>query len=640
MRPPYRPKLAISPCRFCGASFSTTGARRGRKQSRILPDSPARTRFAPSPTGYLHLGSLRTALFNYLLSKRTGGQFLLRIEDTDQKRTIAGAEQRLYEDLQWAGLQWDEGPIVGGPYGPYRQSERTSLGIYTEEIRKLISTKHAYRCFCSQERLDTLARHRNELGLPPGYDGACKGISPEEAEERAHNGEPNVVRLSVTGPFPMFTDLVFGKTGQNQTTGAGRLSSQPSDPILLKSDGYPTYHLANVVDDHHMKISHVIRGTEWMSSTPLHVALYNAFGWEPPAFGHVPLLTEKSGQKLSKRNVDIDISFFRDKNEVFPEALDNFAALLGWSHSRKSDIFSLKDLAQTFDLKLTKGNTIVSFEKLWFLQSAHAQRYAAEGGPEAESMINRIEKAVKAQYTAKQLSPLLKKHTLREHIASIIREGGARGYTNASKFIENNKSFFTASLDRPPYAANTPSPSPSPSKKKTQPEHEPESQTVTPGTTPPTTLTPTVTPIATLHTAAAALCLVPDEHWNTETHRQNISYLLSDSSYSSSPSSSSSSSTSTPTPSPSPSALASEKRFRKDLYNYLRWALSGGAPGISIPATMAILGRDECVRRLREAREMTISLQQEDEGLAGGRGGKLEGASWSAIRRQMASSEI
>ncbi|EEH04322.1 glutamyl-tRNA synthetase [Histoplasma capsulatum G186AR] len=614
MRPPYRPKRAISPCIFCGARFSTTAGRLARKQSKLLPDSPARTRFAPSPTGYLHLGSLRTALFNYLLSKRTGGKFLLRIEDTDQKRIVPGSEQRLYEDLQWAGLLWDEGPIVGGLYGPYKQSERTSLGIYGQEISKLISAKHAYRCFCSQERLDTLARHRNDLGLPPGYDGACREISPEEAEERAHNGELNVVRLRVTGPFPIFTDLVFGKIGQNQTAGAGRLSSQQSDPILLKSDGYPTYHLANVIDDHYMKISHVIRGTEWMASTPLHVALYNAFGWEPPAFGHVPLLTEKSGQKLSKRNVDIDISFFRDKEEVFPEALNNFAALLGWSHSRKSDIFSLKDLEQIFDLKLTKGNTVVSFEKLWFLQSAHAQRYATEGGPEAKSMVDRIEKAVRAQFTDEQLSPLLKNHTLDERIASIIREGGARGYTNAAKFIENNRPFFTSFLNRPPYNPTTPSPP----QEKSQPKSETETSSAIP---------PTTTPIAALHTAAAALCLVPVEHWTTETHKQNISYLVGDSSYSSQLASFSPSSPSFPTQTQTPStpAFASEKQFRKDLYHYLRWALCGGAPGISIPATMAILGRDECVRRLLEAKELTTPLQHESENLAGGQGGKLQG---------------
>ncbi|EEH44798.2 glutamate-tRNA ligase [Paracoccidioides brasiliensis Pb18] len=627
MRPPFRALFTKAPGRFCGASFfSTTTASHGHRQSRLLPDSLVRTRFAPSPTGYLHLGSLRTALFNYLLAKRTGGQFLLRIEDTDQKRTIAGAEQRLCEDLQWAGLQWDEGPIVGGPYGPYRQSERTSMGIYKEEIRKLIFTGHAYRCFCSPERLDTLARHRNELGLLPGYDGTCRGISPEEAEDRSRNGESNVVRLRVSGPFPMFTDLVFGKTGQNLTASAGRLSSQQSDPILIKSDGYPTYHLANVVDDHHMKISHVIRGTEWMSSTPLHVALYNAFGWEPPAFGHVPLLTEKSGQKLSKRNVDIDISFFRDRQEVFPEALDNFAALLGWSHSRKTDIFSLKELEQTFDLKLTKGNAIVSFEKLWFLQSAHAQRYATKGGPEFEFMIDRIEKALKQRYTSEQL---LGQHNQRERIASIIREGGARTYINASKFIDDNKSFFTNTLDRPAYDPVTPSPS----KKKSQLEPEIE----TPRTVPLTNAS-TATPITVLHAAAAALCLVPDEHWTTETHKQNILNLLADNiSPSASPCATSSAASTSP-----PSTSASEKQFRKDIYHYLRWALLGGAPGINIPATMAILGREECVRRLQEARQLTMLMQQEGLSLMGGiDGAGLKGGarSWDALKKQAANSD-
>ncbi|KAK2771218.1 Glutamate--tRNA ligase mitochondrial [Emmonsiellopsis sp. PD_33] len=582
MRPPYRPLLARAHCASCCARFSTTAARRARKQPRQLPDSPARTRFAPSPTGYLHLGSLRTALFSYLLAKRTGGQFLLRVEDTDQ----------------WAGLQWDEGPIVGGPYGPYRQSERTALNIYTNEIHKLISSGHAYRCFCSPERLDTLARHRNELGLPPGYDGTCKGISAEESEERAHNGEPNVVRLRVTGPYPMFNDLVFGKTGQNQNPGAaqkGGLVNQLSDPILLKSDGYPTYHLANVVDDHHMKITHVIRGTEWMSSTPLHMALYNAFGWEPPAFGHVPLLIEKSGQKLSKRNADIDISFFRDKQEVFPEALANFSALLGWSHQQKSDIFSLKALEQMFDLKLTKGNTIVAFEKLWFLQSAHAQRYAAEGGPEFEALVNRIEKAVREKYTEEQLPPLPTNQTLHDRIASILREGGARTYTNTTKFLEDNKPFFTRSLDRPPYTPVAPS--------------KPKSKTTA---VEPTAPEPT-TPITTLHTTCAALSLVPPAHWTTETHKENISFILA---------SDTTPTTTTTSPLPqSQSQSQSQKRLRADLYHYLRWALSAGSPGISIPATMAILGRDECLRRLEEARSLT--RDEEGEGVVKARSRRM-----------------
>ncbi|CAG8377159.1 unnamed protein product [Penicillium salamii] len=331
-------------CIQCRACSSSAGAQ-VRNSKNKLPDAPARTRFAPSPTGYLHLGSLRTALFNYLLAKRTGGQFLLRIEDTDQKRTIPGAEQRLYDDLQWAGLNWDEGPVVGGPYGPYRQSERTDL--YRSHANDLISNGHAYRCFCSAERLDTMAQHRSQAGLTPGYDRKCGDLSAEESEDRAANGETHIIRLKVEG-YPMFNDLVYGKTGQNKPNNKKLdfIDRVYDDPILIKSDGHPTYHLANVVDDHCMKITHVIRGTEWMPSTPMHMALYNAFKWTPPQFGHVPLLVDQKGQKLSKRNADIDLSSFKDKQGVFASTLVNFAALLGWSHSQKSDVLSLQELEQ------------------------------------------------------------------------------------------------------------------------------------------------------------------------------------------------------------------------------------------------------------------------------------------------------
>ncbi|TPX20934.1 Glutamate--tRNA ligase mitochondrial [Coccidioides immitis] len=568
MRPSASRFFARSPwvCKSCRASFSSTTTRAAKKTKSRLPDSPARTRFAPSPTGYLHLGSLRTALFNYLLAKRTGGQFLLRIEDTDQKRTIPGAEQRLYEDLQWAGLQWDEGPVVGGPYGPYRQSERTAL--YKSQAENLISTGHAYRCFCSSERLDKLARHRHDLGLAPGYDGACIDISKEESEERAANGEAHVVRLRVAESYPMFEDIVYGKTGQNRAGNGGKKAELVDtfvDPILLKSDGYPTYHLANVVDDHFMKITHVIRGTEWMSSTPMHVALYNAFQWQPPKFGHVPLLVEKNGQKLSKRNADIDIAHFRDKQAVMPDTLVNFAALLGWSHLRKSDVFSLKELEEIFDLRLTKGNTTVAFEKLWFLQKSHAQRYAATGGPKFDELVRLVSNAAESVYTPEQYFPILKSRNLKEYVSSILREG-PRSYTNPTEFINVNKSFFTQTIDRPAY---------------------------TPATTTSSGDESTKIPISALHTAAAALSMVPASHWNSETHRANIeAYMYAD-----------------PSPELGPKEQkTSQQLFRKELYHYLRWALSGGAPGIGIPSTMEILGREESVKRLDEARETTKSL--------------------------------
>ncbi|KAJ6184089.1 hypothetical protein N7519_005390 [Penicillium mononematosum] len=544
-------------------AFSSSPTAQAPNSKNKLPNGPARTRFAPSPTGYLHLGSLRTALFNYLLAKRTGGQFLLRIEDTDQKRTIPGAEQRLYDDLQWAGLNWDEGPVVGGPYGPYRQSERTAL--YQSHANDLISNGHAYRCFCSAERLDSIARHRSQAGLPPGYDRKCGDISAEESEDRAAKGEAHIIRLKVD-EYPVFNDLVYGKSGQNRPNNSKLdfIDRVYNDPVLIKSDGHPTYHLANVVDDHCMKITHVIRGTEWMPSTPMHMALYNAFKWTPPSFAHVPLLVDKSGQKLSKRNADIDLSSFRDQQGIFPSTLVNFASLLGWSHSEKSDVLSLKELEQIFNLKITRGNTVVSFEKLQFLQKGHVQRLAKSGGPEFDEMVKKVTSVVEESHPLDELDTILKGRTLPEYIAPLIR-ADANNYTNAEEFAQRNSTFFTPKLDRAPY--------------------KPVSQS-------------SEVPIQALHTAAAALTLVPSASWNIDTHRDNInSYDGSDSVVSSASESE--------TPAGSNTAA---KIFKKELYHYLRWALSASAPGPGISETMVVLGRDETLRRVQDAKALTQSL--------------------------------
>ncbi|KAB8069319.1 glutamyl-tRNA synthetase [Aspergillus leporis] len=580
MRRPHSGLFARRPwiCTQCSrARYSSVApsktTRAGNKKTN-LPDFPARTRFAPSPTGYLHLGSLRTALFNYLLAKRTGGQFLLRIEDTDQKRTISGAEQRLYDDLQWAGLHWDEGPTVGGPHGPYRQSERTA--IYRTHTHDLINNGHAYRCFCSADRLDAYARHRSQAGLAPGYDRKCAEIPVEESEDRAAKGESHVVRLKVE-EYPMFEDIVYGKTGQNRSPSKLDLIDRVyDDPILLKSDGHPTYHLANVVDDHFMKITHVIRGTEWMPSTPLHVALYNAFDWTPPRFGHVPLLVDKSGQKLSKRNADIDLTFFKDTQGVLATTLVNFAALLGWSHTQKSDIFSLEELEQVFSLKITKGNTVVAFEKLWFLQKAHAQRFATNGGPEFEEMVSKVSKVVEETCPAQELTPLLQSGSLAEYIAPLLR-ADAKSYTNASEFVQRNSTFFTTTLNRPTYTPVT-----STNKTQSQPQ--------------------SAIPMAALHIAAAALSLVPQSHWTINTHKFNIaSYDGASAIIPEEPDADvyGSSEEAVKT------RVTADKTFKKELYHYLRWALSASAPGPGIPETMVILGRAESLRRLQEAREMT-----------------------------------
>ncbi|KAL1969727.1 hypothetical protein VTN77DRAFT_8280 [Rasamsonia byssochlamydoides] len=576
-------------CIQCRANHSVASSnssqllRTGKKdKGDLLPDGPARTRFAPSPTGYLHLGSLRTALFNYLLAKRTGGQFLLRIEDTDQKRTIPDAEERLYEDLQWAGLQWDEGPNVGGPYGPYRQSERTH--IYRAHVDHLISTGHAYRCFCSAERLDALARHRNQAGLPIGYDRKCiNDLSRGDAEELAAYGKPHVVRLKADG-YPLFDDLVYGRTGHNRAGGGKKhldfIDRVYEDPILMKSDGYPTYHLANVVDDHTMGITHVIRGTEWMASTPMHVALYKAFKWTPPQFVHVPLLVDKDGQKLSKRNADIDISFFRDVEGIMPAALVNFAALLGWSHTQKSDVFSLEELKDIFNLKITKGNTVVAFEKLWFLQKAHAQRFVAEGGAEFEQMVNRVCEAAEQRWSKDELDSILQGRSLASYVAPLLR-ADAKSYTKPEEFLTRNQTFFTTSLERPPYE-------PAASGKS-------QSSSSAPGSS-------SSVPLSALHTAAAALSLVPESHWNVETHRFNISSYDGASAIADP-----ASPTDGDGDGDEAAKIAKDKAFKKELYHYLRWALSAGAPGPGIPETMEILGRAESVRRLEEARKLTMT---------------------------------
>jgi glutamyl-tRNA synthetase len=343
-------RRASTAVRAADATPSTSSLRRSPKKSnQRLPDYPARTRFAPSPTGYLHLGSLRTALFNYLLARSTGGQFLLRIEDTDRTRTIADAEKRLCDDLEWAGLSWDEGPDKGGPYGPYRQSERTA--IYQKHAHDLVESGHAYRCFCSTQRLRELADFQNSTGLPVSYDRKCADIPKEESDDRASKGEGHVIRLRMPATNRPFYDLVYGKVGGAKgVAGRERQDGAYDDSILLKSDQQPTYHLANVVDDHLMKITHVVRGSEWLTSTPKHMAMYDAFGWEPPQFAHVGLLVNESQAKLSKRDFDVDIASYRDKLGILPEALSNFVALLGWSHLSRSDCKSMEELIEQVGL--------------------------------------------------------------------------------------------------------------------------------------------------------------------------------------------------------------------------------------------------------------------------------------------------
>ncbi|KAK0738464.1 hypothetical protein B0T18DRAFT_335247 [Schizothecium vesticola] len=361
-----------SPVCLCPTKASTAAANttelKGLRSSKSteLPDSPCRTRFAPSPTGFLHLGSLRTALFNFLLAKATGGQFILRIEDTDQARTVPGAEERLYKDLKWAGLSWDEGPDVAGPYGPYRQSER--LDLYHQHAKILLDKGKAYRCFCSPEVLQEHTRIALKKGDRTSYPGTCRNISSEESDERASKGEPHAIRFLSPDKPARFVDLVYGSSRERDAS---------EEFVIIKRDGFPTYHFANVVDDRHMKITHVIRGAEWLISTPKHVSMYDAFGWQPPKFAHVGLLVDEQRQKLSKRHAGVDISEYQT-NATLPVALLNFSVLLGWSKAQKkgpnSDVMTLQEMIDNFSLKFTRGDIKVNFGKLGFLQEQHMLR--------------------------------------------------------------------------------------------------------------------------------------------------------------------------------------------------------------------------------------------------------------------------
>lgn len=302
-----------------------------------------RVRFAPSPTGYLHVGGARTAIYNYFFAKAMGGTFYLRIEDTDRKRYNEAALKDLIRDLKWLGLDWDEGPGVEGNVGPYFQSER--LDIYHREIQKLLDAGHAYYCFCSEERLNEVRAEQKKLGVAEtGYDRHCRGISREEAEKRIAAGEKAVIRFKipddgVTG----FDDLVRGHIEYR--------NELLDDLVLIKRDGYPTYHFASVVDDHLMGTTHVLRGDEWISSTPKHVLLYQAFGWEAPVWCHLPvILDSQNGGKLSKRNGAASVGEFRDLGYL-PSALVNYLALLGWNPGDDREVMSLNEMIEAFKLE-------------------------------------------------------------------------------------------------------------------------------------------------------------------------------------------------------------------------------------------------------------------------------------------------
>ncbi|KAF8603178.1 glutamyl-tRNA synthetase [Ceratobasidium sp. AG-I] len=350
-----------------------------------------RLRFAPSPTGSLHLGGLRTALFNHIMAKKLGGEWVLRIEDTDRSRLVPGSIDDIRKGLEWARIAYDHGPGIGGPHVPYIQSER--LDLYHGYTKRLLESGHAYRCFCGPQRLVETKEKLQKLGSNSTYDRACLNLSEEETARRVRAGERHVVRLNETsvGDVRPEADLIFGTSVQHTHAGL------PTDPILLKSDSFPTYHLASVVDDHEMEITHVLRGEEWLPSLPLHLDLYSALGLKPPRFGHLPLLLNPDGTKMSKRKGDVRVLDYMEKGWE-PDAVTNWLALTGWNHRRHSDIFhdhdheksptethkvpedvmtlsQLTEAVSPFDVThLTHRRTILDPGKLAFLNRHHISK--------------------------------------------------------------------------------------------------------------------------------------------------------------------------------------------------------------------------------------------------------------------------
>jgi len=322
-----------------------------------------RDRYAPSPTGLQHVGGIRTALFNYLFARSSGsqdGKFILRLEDTDRTRFDQSYVQNLYDTFDWLGFKWDEGPDSGGPFNPYIQSERTEH--YKKFAQELLDKGQAYYCFCTAERIEEVRKQREEAhSSESGYDRLCRQICPQDAAKRAASGEPCTVRLKIPlGETTRFNDYLLGDIEWKN-------DDVNPDPVLLKSDGFPTYHLANVVDDHLMHITHVLRAQEWLASTPLHVIMYRAFGWTPPEFCHLPMVMGQDGKKLSKRHGATSIDEFR-KAGYLPAALINYIALLGASYEEGKEIYTLEELAARFSLdKLNKAPAVFDYKKLeWY----------------------------------------------------------------------------------------------------------------------------------------------------------------------------------------------------------------------------------------------------------------------------------
>ena len=358
-----------------------------------------RTRFAPSPTGYMHIGNLRTALYEYLIAKSQKGKFILRIEDTDQERFVEGAIDIIYNTLKLTGLHYDEGPDIGGEYGPYIQSQR--MGIYMDYAKELVEKGQAYYCFCTKERLEALKTSNKEGEAFSKYDRHCLHLSSEQVQKNLDAGMPFVIRQKMpTEGTTTFHDVVYGDiTVEN---------AELDDQILMKADGFPTYNFANVVDDHLMKITHVVRGSEYLSSTPKYSLLYEAFGWEAPVYVHLPAVMRDAHNKLSKRHGD---KSFEDlvKEGFLVEAIVNYIALLGWSPSDNKELFTLKELEKAFDINgLSKSPSIFDIKKLTWMNGEYIK--AMEADTFYRTIESRLKDAVKnTALDLKKIAALLQK---------------------------------------------------------------------------------------------------------------------------------------------------------------------------------------------------------------------------------------
>lgn len=394
---------------------------------------PVRVRFAPSPTGRVHLGGARTALYDYLLARQTGGQFILRIEDTDRKRYVEGAEEELMNGLRWLGLEWDEGPDINGPYGPYRQSERKE--IYQEYGQKLVESGYAYYCFCTPERLEAVRKEQITHKEASHYDGLCRRIDPHETDRRVAAGEPHVLRFK--SPHEGTTtvhDLLRGDiTIENRTL---------DDYILIKTDGWALYHLAAMVDDHLMKITHVLRGSEWLPTFPLHALIVRAFGWEEPVWVHLSVFLKPSGKgKMSKRE---NTELMKDGHSVFvgelkdlgylPEGVVNWTALMGWSYNDRDEFFTMPDLIEKFSLdRLNPSPAAINFSKLDYFNGSHIRALPLD------ELARRIMPFLEAAGFAVNMDTLLK-------IAPIVRER----LTTLDDVVDMAGFFFKPEIEQDP----------------------------------------------------------------------------------------------------------------------------------------------------------------------------------------------